>query len=126
LELGNEDGTYSFPLPYFIQRLAHLIIDGNLSSFKQANLKKYQRGAGGHPLPRTPAQRLECHHLLDAVRVEVLESQPVLEEHRADEPPGRDGEATLVERHKRDDVAQRRMRHELILWHPPLLGIGGH
>jgi hypothetical protein len=71
------------------------------------------------------ARRLERHHLLDAVRIEVLELQPILQEHRADEPPGVDGEATLVERHERDDVARRRTRGGLPLRQPPLLSVGG-
>jgi hypothetical protein len=44
-------------------------------------------------------QRLEHHHLLNAVRVEVLELEPVLVEDSPDEPPGGDGEAALVECH---------------------------
>jgi hypothetical protein len=35
------------------------------------------------------AQRLERCHLLDAVRIEVLELQPILKEHHADERPAR-------------------------------------
>jgi hypothetical protein len=34
---------------------------------------------------------------LDAIRVEVLELQPICEQHPTDEPDGRDGEATLGE-----------------------------
>jgi hypothetical protein len=45
---------------------------------------------------------LERSHLLDAVRVEVLQLEPILEEDAADEPPGGNGEATLVEGHERD------------------------
>jgi hypothetical protein len=43
------------------------------------------------------AHCLKGSHLLDAVRVEVLELQPVCEQHSLDEPAGGDGEATLVE-----------------------------
>jgi hypothetical protein len=46
------------------------------------------------------AHCLEGGHLLDAVRVEVLELQPVCEQHPSDEPAGRDGEAALVEGHE--------------------------
>jgi hypothetical protein len=44
----------------------------------------------------------KCCHLLHVVQVEVLQLKPVLEEDSADEPPGGDGEAALVEDHKRD------------------------
>jgi hypothetical protein len=47
------------------------------------------------------AHRLERSHLLDAVRVYMLELQPVLEQPPADEPPGGDKEAALVEGHER-------------------------
>jgi hypothetical protein len=47
------------------------------------------------------AHHLERRHLLDAVRVEVLELMPILEQHPADEPPDRDGEAALVLGHER-------------------------
>jgi hypothetical protein len=46
------------------------------------------------------AHRLERSHLLDAVRVEVLELQPILKQHPADESTGGDGEAALVEGHE--------------------------
>jgi hypothetical protein len=46
------------------------------------------------------AQRLEHRHLLDVVRVEVLQLEPVLVEDRSDEPLGGDGEAMLVEGHE--------------------------
>jgi hypothetical protein len=49
-------------------------------------------------------QRLEHLHLLDVVRVEMLQLEPVLVEDHSDEPPGRDGEAALVEGHERDDI----------------------
>jgi hypothetical protein len=41
---------------------------------------------------------------LDAIRVEVLELQPVREQHSSDEPDGGDGEAALVEGHERHHV----------------------
>jgi hypothetical protein len=44
--------------------------------------------------------RLERRHLLDVVRVEVLQLEVVLEEDSTDEPPGRDEEAVLVEGHE--------------------------
>jgi hypothetical protein len=37
---------------------------------------------------------------LDVVRVEVLELQPVREQHSSDESAGGDGEAALVEGHE--------------------------
>jgi hypothetical protein len=46
------------------------------------------------------AHRLERSHLLDVVRVEVLELQPILKQHPADESTGGDGEAALVEGHE--------------------------
>jgi hypothetical protein len=46
------------------------------------------------------AHCFERHHLLDAVRVEVLELKPILEQHPADEPTGGDGEAALMEGHE--------------------------
>jgi hypothetical protein len=46
------------------------------------------------------AHHFEHGHLLDAIRVEVLELQPILEQHPADEPAGEDREATLVEGHE--------------------------
>jgi hypothetical protein len=47
------------------------------------------------------AHRLERRHLLDVVRVEVLQLKPVLEEDSADEPPDGDREAALMESHER-------------------------
>jgi hypothetical protein len=46
------------------------------------------------------AHRLKRIHLLDALRVQVLELQPILEQHPTNEPVGRDGEAALVEGHE--------------------------
>jgi hypothetical protein len=46
------------------------------------------------------AHCLEGNHLLDAVRVEVLELQHVREHHSSDEPADEDGEAALVEGHE--------------------------
>jgi hypothetical protein len=37
--------------------------------------------------------------LLDAVRIEVLQLEPILKENRPEEPSGGDGEAALVEGH---------------------------
>jgi hypothetical protein len=50
------------------------------------------------------AHRLKRSNLLDVVRVEVLELQPILEQHTTDEPTGGDGEAALVEGHERHHV----------------------
>jgi hypothetical protein len=51
--------------------------------------------------PQVPlTQCLERRHLLDVVRVEVLELLPVLEEHGTDELPSGDGETALMERHE--------------------------
>jgi hypothetical protein len=46
------------------------------------------------------AQHLKCRHLLDVVRVEVLQLELVLVEDRSDELPGGDREAALVESHE--------------------------
>jgi hypothetical protein len=46
------------------------------------------------------AHCLEGCHMLDVVRVEVLELQPVREQHSSDEPADGDGEAALMEGHK--------------------------
>jgi hypothetical protein len=46
------------------------------------------------------AHRLERSYLLDVVRVEMLELQPVLKQHPADESTGEDGEAAPVEGHE--------------------------
>jgi hypothetical protein len=46
------------------------------------------------------AHHLEHRHLLDVVRVEVLQLKPILEEDSADEPPDRDGEAAFMEGHE--------------------------
>jgi hypothetical protein len=51
--------------------------------------------------PEEPlAHFLEGSHLLDVVWVEVLELQPVREQHSSDESAGGDGEAALVEGHE--------------------------
>jgi hypothetical protein len=46
------------------------------------------------------AHRFERSHLLDAIRVEVLELQPIREQHPTNEPAGGHGEAALVEGHE--------------------------
>lgn len=48
------------------------------------------------------AQGLECRHLLDVVRVEVLQLQAVLLEHDSDESSRRDRGAPFVEQHEPD------------------------
>jgi hypothetical protein len=50
------------------------------------------------------AHRFECSHLLDAVRVEVLELQPIREQHPTDEPAGGDREAAFMEGHERHHI----------------------
>jgi hypothetical protein len=42
---------------------------------------------------------------LDVVRVEVLELQPIREQHPSDQPAGGDGEAALVEGHERHHIS---------------------
>jgi hypothetical protein len=44
--------------------------------------------------------RFKHDHLLDAIRVEVLELQSIREQHPTDEPADGDGEATLMEGHE--------------------------
>jgi hypothetical protein len=61
---------------------------------------------------------------LDVVRIEVLQLEPVLEEHRPDELPGGDGEAALVEGYELDDVPREQAQHGLLSWHLPLNGVG--
>jgi hypothetical protein len=61
---------------------------------------------------------------LNVVWVEVLKLKSVLEEDHPDEPPGGDEEGVLVERHKRDDVSLRRMRHGPLPGNLPLYDIG--
>jgi hypothetical protein len=46
------------------------------------------------------AHHFERSHLLDAVRVEVLELQPIREQHPMDEPASGDRETALVEGHE--------------------------
>jgi hypothetical protein len=73
--------------------------------------------------PRYPAHRLERSHLLDAIRVEVLQLEPVLEEDAADEPPSGNREAALVEGHERDHEPLG-ARHGLIAGDLPLYSGG--
>jgi hypothetical protein len=67
------------------------------------------------------AHRLERNHLLDAIWIEVLELQPILEQHPADEPTGGDGEVALVEGHERHHIPLG--GHGLIAGNPPLDGV---
>jgi hypothetical protein len=50
------------------------------------------------------AHCFERSHLLDVVRVEVLELQPIRERHPTDESVGGDGEDALVEGHERHHI----------------------
>jgi hypothetical protein len=68
--------------------------------------------------------RLERRQLLDAVRIEVLELEAILEEDSTDEPPGRDGEAALVESHERNHEPFGRVQHGLVTGDLPLHGSG--
>jgi hypothetical protein len=70
------------------------------------------------------AHCLEGSELLDAVRVEVLELQPVREQHFSDEPVGGDGKATLVEGHERHHVPPGRAWHGFVGRNDPLDGLG--
>jgi hypothetical protein len=67
---------------------------------------------------------LERCHLLDAIRVELLQVEAVLEEDSTNEAPGGDGEAALVEGHERDHIPPGRARHGLVAGHLPLHGGG--
>jgi hypothetical protein len=69
------------------------------------------------------AHRFEHSHLLYAVQTEVLELQPLREQHPTNEPVGGDGETALVERHERHHVSRGRARHGLIDGNDPLDGI---
>jgi hypothetical protein len=54
----------------------------------------------------------------------MLELQPILEQHPADEPTGEDGEAALVEGHERHHEPFRGARHRLVPGDLPLNGGG--
>jgi hypothetical protein len=60
------------------------------------------------------AHRFKGCHILDVVRVQVLELQPVREQHPTDKSTGGDGEATLVEGHERHNIPRGRARHGLV------------
>jgi hypothetical protein len=62
-------------------------------------------------------------HLLDVVRVEVLQLEPILEENSTDEPPDGDGEAALMQGHERDHKPLG-ARHGLVAGNLPLHGDG--
>jgi hypothetical protein len=63
--------------------------------------------------------RFKSGHLLDVVRVEVLELQPVREQHPTDEPDGGHGEAALVEDHERYHIPTGRAWHRLVGGYDP-------
>jgi hypothetical protein len=66
------------------------------------------------------ANCLEGSHLLDVVRVEVLELQPVHKQHSSDEPDSGDGEAALMEGHERHHVPPGRAWHGFVGRDDPL------
>jgi hypothetical protein len=70
------------------------------------------------------AHHFERGHLLDTFRVEVLELQPVREQHPADEPASGDGEAALVEDHERHHLPAGRAWHGLVSGDDPFDGFG--
>jgi hypothetical protein len=70
------------------------------------------------------AHGLKRRHLLDVVRVEMLQLEAVLEEASMDESPGGDREAALVEGHERDHEPLGRAWHGLIAGQLPLHGGG--
>jgi hypothetical protein len=70
------------------------------------------------------AQCLEGSHLLDVVRVEVLELQLVCEQHSSDELTGEDGKAALVEGHERHHVPPGRAWHGFVGRDDPLNCLG--
>jgi hypothetical protein len=70
------------------------------------------------------ANFLEGSHLLDVVRVEVLELQPVREQRSSDEPVGGYGEAALMEGHERHHIPPGRAWHGFIGRDDPLNGLG--
>jgi hypothetical protein len=65
---------------------------------------------------------------LDVVRVEVLELQPIREQHSSDESTSGYGEAALVEGHERHQISPGRAWHGLVGRDDPLnsLGEGRH
>jgi hypothetical protein len=104
--------------------LAQLIVTAQEPSLEHVNLKKYRKKMPMGTNSQVPlAHRLKCHHLLDAVRVEVLQLEPILEENSADEPPSGDEEAALVEGHERDHEPLG-ARHGLFTRNLPLHGGG--
>jgi hypothetical protein len=66
------------------------------------------------------AHGLKRRHLLDVVWVEMLQLEVVLEKDSTDEPPGRDGEAALMEGHERDHETLGRARPGLVVGNLPL------
>jgi hypothetical protein len=70
------------------------------------------------------AHCIERRHLLDIVRVEMLQLEAALEEDSVGEPPSGDVEVVLVEGHERDHEPLMRARHELVTGHLPLHGGG--
>jgi hypothetical protein len=99
--------------------LAQPIVAARESSFKHANLKKYQKQCQWALIPRYPS-----HISSNTVWVEVLQLEPILKENSADEPPGGDGEAALVEGHERDHKPLGWPWHGLISGNSPLHGGG--
>jgi hypothetical protein len=61
---------------------------------------------------------------LDTVRVEVLELQPIREQHSSVQPADGDGEAALVEGHERHHVPPGRAWRGFVGWDDPLDGLG--
>jgi hypothetical protein len=61
---------------------------------------------------------------LDVVRVEVLELQPIREQHSSDELACGDGEAALVEGHERHHIPPGRVWHRFISRDDPFNGLG--
>jgi hypothetical protein len=70
------------------------------------------------------AYRFKSGHLLDVVWVEVLELQPVCEQHPTDEPADGDGEAALVEDHERHHVPAGRAWNRLVGGYDLFDGLG--
>jgi hypothetical protein len=84
---------------------------------------KYRKRCQWALIPRYPSHIASNAAIFDVVQVEVLQLNPVLEEDSADEPPGGDGKAALVESHKRHHKSFGG-RQELVARHPPLHGGG--
>jgi hypothetical protein len=77
--------------------------------------------------PQIPfAQRDEGHDVLDPIRVQVLQLDPVVVQQSPEEWMGRNHESALVEGREGHDVAIEQRQHFLATGHEPLRRLGSH